>query len=256
MDGLIMGTSTSGKGPKSNSPLVPPHADATPNVPLPEPAPQRFRAFRTEFGRVAAGTAGASLRSAIRAYAREATGGSAVGPRRLGTAYVAGSDLAQALNDLRAGRPAQSPNGVDLTRLRGQPIDYAAQELARALAPVNADAELVATAIQEAVAEALPDVDVFDPATIADDQLIQLLVEFFSRILFQEITLAAGDAWNKSTSPRRTTRLEADLLELIRVTVDRRLGPLLQNRITNLSRAQFQEIERAAIDEVWREWES
>ena len=31
------------------------------------------------------------------------------------------------------------------------------------------------------------------------------------------------------------------------------LGPRLQNRIPNLSRAQFQEIERAAIDEVWRE---
>jgi hypothetical protein len=251
-----MGTSASGKGPKSNSPLVPAHADATPNVPLPEPAPQRFRGFRTEFGRVAAGAAGASLRSAIRAHAREATGGSAVGPRRFGTAYVAGADLAQALTNLRAGGAAQSPTGFDLTRLRGQPIDYAAQELARALAPENADAELVVTAIQEAIAEALPEVELFDPATITDDQLIHLLVEFFSRIIFQEITAAAGDAWNKSTSPRRTTKMEADLLELIRVTVDKHLGPRLQNRIANLSRAQFQEIERAAIDEVWREWES
>jgi hypothetical protein len=251
-----MGTSASGKGPKSSSPLVPPHADATPNAPLPQPSPQRFRSFRTEFGRVAAGAAGASLRSAVREYARQATGGSAVGPRRFGTAYVAGADLARALTDLRGGGAAQSPTGVDLSRLRGQPIDYAAQELARALAPANADAELVATAIQEAIAEALPDVEVFDPDTITDDQLIHLLVEFFSRILFQEITSAAGDAWNKSTSPKRTTKLEADLLELIRVTVDKYLSPRLAKGIANLSRSQFQDIERAAIDEVWREWES
>lgn len=250
-----MGTSASGKGPKSSSPLVPPHADASPNVPLPEPAPQRFRSFRTEFGRVAAGAAGASLRSAVREYARSATGGSAVGPRRFGTAYIAGADLAQALTDLRAGRTAQGPAGVDLNHLRGQPIDYAAQELARALAPENADADLVATAIQEAIAEALPEVEVFDPATITNDQLIHLLVEFFSRILFQEITSTAGDAWNKSRSPRQTAKLEAALLELVRVTVDKHLSPRLANGISNFSRAQFQDIERAAIEDVWREWE-
>lgn len=251
-----MGTSASGKGPNSRSPLVPPHADANPNTPVPEPAPQRFRSFRTEFGRVAAGAAGASLRSAIREYAREATGGSAVGPRRFGTAYVAGANLAQALNQLRSGGPAQGPTGVDLAQLRGQPIDYAAQELARALAPENADAEMVANAIQEAVAEALPDVEVFDPATITDDQLIHLLVEFFSRILFQEITTAAGDAWNKSTSSRQTTRVEADLLELIRVTMDKHLSPRLANGLAGFTREQFQAIERAAVVDVWREWES
>lgn len=251
-----MGTSASGKGPKATSPLVPEHADATPNVPLPPPSPQRFRSFRTEFGRVVAGAAGASLRSAIREYAREASGGSAVGPRRFGQAYVAGANLAQALTDLRGGGTGQGATGVDLSRLRGQPIDFAAQELARILAPENADAELVAAAIQEAVAEALPEVEIFDPATISDDQLIHLLVEFFSRILFQEITSVAGDAWNKSDSPQQTMRIEAALLELVRVTVDKHLSPRLVNGFNNLSKAQFQAIERTAIDEVWREWES
>ena len=128
--------------------------------------------------------------------------------------------------------------------------------MARALAPENADAELVANAIQEAIAEALPEVEVFDPGTITDDQLIHLLVEFFSRILFQEITSTAGDAWNKSTSSKQTTKVEAALLELIRVTVDKHLSPRLANGIANFSRTQFQDIERAAMDDVWREWES
>jgi hypothetical protein len=115
---------------------------------------------------------------------------------------------------------------------------------------------MVASAIQEAVAEALPDVEIFDPASITDDQLIHLLVEFFSRILFQEITSAAGDAWNKSPSSRQTTRVEADLLELIRVTMDKHLSPRLTNGLAGFSREQFQAIERAAMDDVWREWES
>jgi hypothetical protein len=251
-----MGTSASGKGPKSNSPLVPKHADANPNLPLPDPEGQRFRGFRTEFGRVAAGTSGASLRSAIRAYAREATGGSTYGPRRFGPAYTVGASLTEALTDLRGGGTGEQATGVDLSRLRGQPIDYAAQELARALAPPNADAELVAAAIQEAVAEALPEAEVFDPATISNDELIHLLVEFFSRIIFQEITAAAGKAWDQSKSPQQTTRLEADLLELVRVTVDKHLSPRLANGFENLSRAQLEAIERAAVDEVWREWES
>jgi hypothetical protein len=251
-----MGTSASGKGPKSNSPLVPPHADDTPDVPLPEPVGQRFKSFRTEFGKVAAGSAGASLRSAVREYARAATGGASVGPRRFGNAYAAGADLAQAISNLRAGLPAQGPTGFDFNELRGQPIDVAAQELARALAPENADAELVANAIQEALVEALPEVELFDPATITDDQMIHLLVEFFSRILFQEITATAGDAWNKSASPRHTTKVESDLLELVRVTVDKHLSPKLVGGVQNFSRAQFRQIERAAIDDVWREWEA
>ncbi len=48
-----MGTSASSKGPRSTSPLVPAWADADPEAPLPPPEGQRFRAFRTEFGRVA-----------------------------------------------------------------------------------------------------------------------------------------------------------------------------------------------------------
>jgi hypothetical protein len=251
-----MGTSGSSKGPRSNSPLVPPHADATPGVPLPEPEGQRFRGFRTEFGRAAAGAAGASLRSALGKYAREATQGPAIGPRRFGPAYSAGADLIGALGELRTGGTGENATGTDLSGLVGQPIDYAAQQIARTLAPDNADADQIATAIQEAIAEVLPDVEVFDPAAIPLDQMIQLLVEFFSRILFQEITNTAGNAWNRSPTSRQTARLEAELLELIRVTVDKHLSPRLSSGIERLSKSQLAAIEHAALQEVWREWEA
>jgi hypothetical protein len=250
-----MGTSASNKGPNSNSPLVPPWADATPGTPLPEPEGQRFRGFRSEFGRAVAGEGG-SLRSALGKYARDASGGSAFGPRRFGPAYAAGADLAGVMEEMRGGGTGELSVGVDLSGLVGRPLDYAAQEIARALAPENADADQITAAVQEAIAEALPGIEVFDPPAISLDQIVHLLVEFFTRIMFQEITNVAGDAWNKSPGPERTTKTEADLLELVRIVVDKHLSPRFAAGLATLSRAQMAALERAAIDEVWREWES
>lgn len=251
-----MGTSSSSKGPKSSAPLVPDYADASPGAPLPQPQGQRFRGFRTEFGRTAAGGGSNALRSAIGRYAREASGGPSVGPRRFGPAYEAGAGLAGGLADMQAGGTGEAATGVNLSGLIGQPLDVAGQEIARALAPANADADQIAAAIQEAMAEALPGVEIFDPTALSLDQLVQLLVEFFSRTIFQEITNAAGDAWNKSPDAERTVQLEAELLELVRVTVDKHLSPRLSNGLTGLSRTELTALERAAVTDVWREWET
>ena len=251
-----MGTSSSSKGPKSNSPLVPEWADVTPNVPLPQPEGQRFRGFRTEFGRAAAGAGTASLRSAVGKYAREATGGASIGPRRFGPAYDAGANFVRALADLQSGGTGAAATGADLSHLAGESLDYAAQEIARALAPDNADADQIAAAIQEAMAAVLPDEEVFDPNAITPDQIVQMLVEFFSQILFQEICNTAGDAWNRAPGPAETTKLEGDLLELVRAVVDKHLSPRFAAGLGNLSRQQIVALERAAVAEVWREWES
>jgi hypothetical protein len=158
--------------------------------------------------------------------------------------------------DLKAGGTGQVAPGVDLRTLVGQPIDYAAQEIARALAPENADADQITIAIQEAIAEVLPDAAIFDPDAISVDQVIQILVEFFSRIIFQEITSVAGDAWNHSPNATRTTIVEADLLEIVRVTVDKHLSPRFANGLSTLNRQEIATLQRNAIEEVWREWES
>jgi hypothetical protein len=57
------------------------------------------------------------------------------------------------------------------------------------------------------------------------DHLVQILAEFFSRILFQEITTTAGDAWNKALSAQHAAQTEVDLLELVRVVVGKHLSP-------------------------------
>jgi hypothetical protein len=250
-----MGTSGSSKGPKSSSPLVPPGVDDEPDKPLPEPEGQRFRGFRTEFGRAAAGEGRAALTSALGKYARDATYGRSVGPRRFGSAYQSGAALAETLSNLAAGGTAEAASGVDLSGLAGQRVELAAQEIARALAPDTIDSDQITAAIQEAITEVLPDAGVFDPSLFTPDTLVQILVEYFSRILFLEITDVAGDAWNKAPDAQHATQTEADLLELIRVVVDKHFAPRIAQGLGKVNREEFRKLERAAMDEVWGEWE-
>ena len=245
-----MGTSSSGKGPNSKSPLVPPWADATPGVPVPPPEGKRFRSFRTEFGKVAAGTGG-SMAKALHKYASAATGGSSIGPRRFGPAYAAGADFARALAGVRVQTDAGTFN---LAALAGQPMDQAAQAIAEALAPQNADSDQVRSAIQESLAEVLGSDATFDPAAITTDQIVAMLVEFFSRILFQEISAAAGEAWKKAPNVERSTVTENDLLEVVRAAMDAHLAPRLTGDLSTLTRDQIATIERAALVDIWQAW--
>lgn len=251
-----MGTSASSKGRNSSSPLVPPWADADPAAALPQPEGQRFKGFRTTFGHFVGGGNVDTLRSALGKYARVATGGAQVGPRRFGPAYAAGGGLVDLINELNTGGDGSRATGIDLSGLVGQPIDIAAQEIARALSPENADADRVAVAILEAIAVALPDAEVFDPALLDDDRLTILLVEFLSQTLFQCVTEDADSGWNKAPSERRTIEAEGQLLDLIRTSLDRYLSPVLANARRPLARAQIERLQRQAMEAVWREWEA
>lgn len=245
-----MGTSASAKGPNSRSPLVPPWADATPNAPVPPPEGQRFRGFRTEFGKVAAGSGG-TMAKALQKYASAATGGANVGPRRFGPAYGSGADLIQAL----IGGQIQTSSGpFNLASLAGMPMDEAAQAIAEALAPQNADADQVRSAMQESLAEVLGEDGGFDPSAIGADQIVAVLVEFFARILFQEIAAAAGEAWKKAPSVERSTATENELFEVVRAAMDAHLSPRLSDNIGSLDREQISAIEQAALGDIWQAW--
>lgn len=250
-----MGTSSSSKGRRNQSPLVPAYADANPDQPLPTPEGQRFRGFRTEFGRAVAGAGTGSFTSALGKYARAATGGAAVGPRRFGTAYEAGASLVGLISDLQQGRTGEDVAGVDLSSLIGRPIGEAIEAIAQALSPDNADQDLIRIAVQEALAEIFPDVASFEPAILTPDDLIAVLVEFFSRIVFQEITSDAGEAWNKAPDDERTIEAENELMDIIRAAVDNHLSPTFANGVQNLTSGEIKTLERKAIDDIWAEWE-
>lgn len=245
-----MGTSSSSKGPSNRSPLVPPWADAEPGKPLPEPEGLRFKGFRTEFGKVAAGSGG-SIAKALQKYASEATQGAAVGPRRFGPAYASGASFAQVL----AGNPVTvAGRTLDLTALAGRPMDEAAQAIAEALAPENADADQIRSAIQEALAEVLGGEEVFDASAITPDQIVAILVEFFARVLFQEISAVAGEAWKKAPNVERSTATENELFEIVRVAMDKHLSPRLAGDLGSLSQDDLKKLQQTAMADVWTAW--
>ena len=250
-----MGTSASRGGRTNDRPLVPAHADANPEQPLPQPEGQRFRGFRTEFGRAVAGAGAGSFASALGKYARDATGGASIGPRRFGPAYTAGGALFDLLDQLATNGTAEV-DGADLSTLIGQPLEQVAETIAELLAPENADHDLIRTAMLDAIVEALPDVEYFEPAALSADQIIVLLVEFHAQLLFREITGEAGDAWNKSDSQQRTIEAEGEFLDLIRAAVDRHLSPLLAEGLGQAGRPDIEALQRKALDDIWTEWSS
>ena len=71
-----MGTSSSSKGSGGKQPLVPPGTDDQPGKPMPTAQPQRFKAFRTAFGKFLKGGDGTDLKRSLGHYARTSTGGS------------------------------------------------------------------------------------------------------------------------------------------------------------------------------------
>lgn len=254
---MIVGTSSSSPGAGGRSPLIPAGTDATPGAPIPEPVPNRFRDFRTSFGGYVEGGGGAgSLRSALGKYARTATGGVAVGPRRFGPAYRSGGALFSALGEMQAGGDGSASTGVDLSALVGRPVAFAAQELARRLAPDGMDADRVAVALNEALTEVLPDQGTFDPGAMTAEQIVEVLVEYLARILFNQVTEDAASAWNRSPSEARTIQAENEFFDLIRTAMDRHLAPRLVDGVGRLSKIEVERAQLSAMQDVWREWEA
>jgi hypothetical protein len=163
--------------------------------------------------------------------------------------------LALLLSELAGGGTGEDATGSALATLKGRKRDHAAQEIARALAPSNADADLVRIAIQEALLAAIPPEADFDPMALSAPQLLNIVIEFFSRALFQEFSAVAGDAWNKSKEPERTLQCERQLQDRLHKAVDKHIRGELVSGIADLSRAELEAAMQRAFENVWLEWE-
>ena len=247
-----MGTSTSSRGPGSNSPLVPPWADVDGAGPGPEPEPNRFQGFRTALGKFVSSGDRDYLRKALRSYARSSTGGSAVGPRRFGSMAQAGGALYGVLNQLRTD-PVNAP--VNLRMLAERSTREAIDAIVDALLPENGDAERIRAALNDALSVCLEGVEVFDFTNITDELLTGVMITYVVRCVFEQIVLDSDRAFGKATTPEQVERAEIELLELINVVTDKHMRPLLDGRIQAMTNTQIQAAELAAIREVWQEWE-
>lgn len=248
-----MGTSTSSRGPGSNSPLVPPWADTDGQGPGPAPAPQRFKDFRRSLGKFVSGGDHADLRSALGKYSKTATGGSVVGPRRFGSMARAGGALFDVLATFQAGR---STDGLDLAALNGQDTDLAIDVIVQALVPADGDADRVRVAMNEALSECLEGYDEFDFAHITDEMLVQVMLAYVRQCVFGQIVLDSRDAFSKSEESGRVEEAERDLLALVDAATDKHMRPLLSGNLRTFNGLEVEKAQLQAIREVWIEWEA
>lgn len=247
-----MGTSTSSKGPGSNSPLVPPWADKDAAGPGPVPAPQRFRAFRTSLGSFVRDGSTGRLTGAIGHYARTATGGAAVAPRRFGSMAQAGGALFDAVSALRSGQVAKF---VDFSAIQGKDVKAVIEAISTLLTPADGDAERVRVALIEALSECLDGVEDFDFTSISDDMISEMMVNYLARCVFEQVMLDSRDAFTKADTVKRLEKAEADLWNLVWVAVDKHIGDTISSNVSGLSSADIENIQLKAIHDVWVEWE-
>ncbi|MFQ2293699.1 hypothetical protein ACK323_19555 [Aeromonas enteropelogenes] len=248
-----MGTSQSSTGPGGGSPLLPPWADDQPQQPLPLPQGDRFRPYRTSLGRAVSSGNRDDFRKAIGHYARKASGGSSNAARRMGSATNAGAGLFSIL----AGVPAASGEAsVDLGSLAGLPCELAISTITQALATGDGDSDKIRAAMNHALVEALDGVETFDPQCITDDVIVDTMIGYLAEIIFLQMVMDSDKAWNKANTPSQALRAETELRELIKVVVDKHMATKLTGKVRNVSRQQMVQIERQAIIDVWKEWET
>lgn len=249
-----MGTSQSSPGPGGGSPLVPPWADDQPQQPLPQPEPARFKEFRQSLGSYLSSGDIGKLRSALGYYARKGSGGGGSASRRMGSATRVGANL---YGFLTGGGSFGAPGEltISLNDLVGQSCDLAITLITRALTPEGGDADKIRAAMNYALAEALDGIEVFDPAFITDDVIVNTMISYLSESVFLQIVMDAGKAWNKADSVNKALKAESDLRELVKVEVDKNMGPRLTGEIRSFTQREIINIERQVISDVWKEWE-
>jgi len=247
-----MGTSTSSRGPGGKSPLVPPWADTDGQGPGPDPAPHRFKGFRTSLGWFVAGGNQDDLRSALGRYAKTATGGRTVGPRRFGSMARAGGAL---FDTMAAFRDRRNAAGLDLATLNGRDTDAVIEAIVRVLVTADGDAERVRVAMNEALSECLKGLDEFDFAHITDDMIADMMLTYVAHCIFEQIMLDSRDAFVKTAESGRLEQAEKDLRALVRAATDKHMGPMLSGNVRTLTGLQIEGIQLRAIQEIWAEWE-
>ena len=248
-----MGTSQSSAGPGSGSPLVPPWADDQPQQPQTTPAPVRFMAFRQSLGWFVSGGDRNDLKRAVGHYARKASGGGGNASRRMGSATQAGARLFGTLAGIPA---APGEANVDLGGLVGLPCELAISAVTQALTSRDGDSDKIRAAMNHALVEALDGVETFDTRCITDEVIVDTMIGYMTEVIFLQMVMDSGKAWNKADTPAQAMRAETELRELIKVVVDRHMAPKISGDVKAINRKQMAQIERQVIIDAWKEWEA
>lgn len=249
-----MGTSRSHPGTPSGAPLVPPWADAQPDVPLPEAPPRRFREFRRNLGKfVRTGDREAAGR-ALGHFARTGTGGSAQAPRRYGAMSRAGAAFIGALADFAALQEQLRARGIDLDALRGASRETIIAAISQAFATNDGDREKVQQAIAVALSDAYEGLDIGAFPTLPADRVDLALIAYVRECVFMQIMSESGDAFDIGSNPQNAAA-EHELHGLVGSVVEIEMQAALQKSASHMSRAEIEAVQLRVIADVWRRWE-
>lgn len=273
-----MGTSSSAKGPRPGSPLVPPWAGPAPDGDepsnLPEEAPDgsppsdrpaddgpavsrpatlNLAGFRRTLGNVVSGGSGAAgLRKALRSYAK-ATGGGRVAARRLGSPLRTGGRVYALFGTGTA--TGSTGRTLTLASLNGLSVRVVVDRIVSALVPLDGERDKVAAALQDALSTALSGAETFDQDAITPDILTDMMVIYLRDIIFQTVITDSGRAFQRTDDLQQVAKMERGLLALVDQVVNDQARSAL-TEAGGLSEAQMVALQAEIVVEVWDVWES
>lgn len=273
-----MGTSMSSKGPNGHNPLVPPWAEegdslaisgggnggadvtvsnsevqdeiAEPNNA--QPSSSRFQTARRAFGDYAKSGSKADLKRSLGHYARNSTGKGSGAAKRLASGVTAGTGLFGLLK----GNPVNTGlESLKLSDLSGLSTDQAIDKIVTHLTPDSSDADMVRTAMNFALSEALQESEYIDDVGFTPDLMGEVFTFYLTDLVFQQVLIDMGKAWFHAETALRQINMENELRELIRVIVDRTLEKVSGGDVSNITQGQIIQVQIATISQTVTEWE-
>lgn len=268
----------SSKGPNGNNPLVPAWAeegdtvtisdgDTSSNdmgisnsevqdeIPKPEgasPSSSRFTEARKAFGEYAKSGNRDDLKRSLGQYARKSTGKGGGAAKRLASGITAGTGLF----GLLSGNTVSTVAGqLALSDLGGLSTDQAIDRIVTHLSPESADADLVRTAMNFALSEALQKYDQINDVDFTPDLMAEVFICYLTDLVFQQVLFDMGKAWFHAETAIRQIHMENELRELIKVIVDSKLDKISNGNFSSISQHQITQVQIAAISETITEWE-
>lgn len=249
-----MGTSTSSKGPNGNTPLVPSWANEGGGS-IACGIDNTLGEFRGYLGKAAnkpSGSSGTNLRKAIGHYAKNATGGKSVAPKRYQKLIAAGGGLFDLFQNIQDGNDYLN---LKISDLNGKPVDIVIDQIIESLLVVDGDSERIRASLNQSLAECLDGMDYFDFTQISSDMIINLMLNYTEQYLFQQIILDSRAAFDKADTPEDIAHFEQDLRSLINAAVDTHMSKHLNSGTNSLAKNDIERIQMKALEDIWGEWE-
>jgi len=286
-----MGTSASNTGPNNKSPLLPPWAvqgepvevGASDGVdgqqgpdgadsnetsqevdngkvqeqipgPVPSiPSSNRLTGARRSFGDYAKSDGTSSnLRSSLKKFSKSSGGGSGIS-RRLASGITAGSGL---LGIMQGDSVRVNDRTLSVSDLNGLSTDQAIDRISEHLTPENGDADSVRLALDFALAEVLPEEDIFDESMLTDEVVQEVLSCYLTDLIFQDVVNGMGKAWFHAEHPSKHHRMEEELRGLVKVITQSKLEKVMHENAGGISQKNITKVQIDAISQTVDEWEN